>query len=60
MTPSNILAYLPKTLDFLANNNIIDYSLVLVFNIDDPDAKTLDGMSIKIGIIDYLRYYGGL
>ena len=60
MTASNMLAYLPRTLDFLANNNIIDYSLILVFDIDDPMVKTLDGLSIKIGVIDYLRSYGGL
>ena len=55
-----MLADLPKTLSFLSNNNIIDYSLVLVVNIDDVTANTLDGFSIKIGMIDYLRSYGGL
>lgn len=29
-------------------------------NIDDVTAETLDGCSIKIGMIDYLRSYGGL
>lgn len=70
MTASNILTYLPKTLDFLAQNNIIDYSLILAINGENvggaqhkegqkPHAY-LDGCAIKIGIVDYLREYGGL
>ena len=59
-TASNVLADLGKTLEFLSVHNIIDYSLVLVIDILDPLAETLDGFPIKLGVIDYLREYGGL
>ena len=58
ITATNILADLPKTLNFLAKNNIIDYSLILA--IEDQNSGNLDGCPIKIGIVDYLREYGGL
>lgn len=58
ITATNILADLPKTLNFLAKNNIIDYSLILA--VEDQGSGSLDGCPIKIGIVDYLREYGGL
>ena len=60
MSAFNVLEKLPSTLSFLSTNNIIDYSLILAINREDPSAETLDGMPIKVGIVDFLREYGGL
>lgn len=54
----NILRHLPRTLSFLAEHNIIDYSLILVLNVKDPSNELLDGSALRIGVIDYLREFG--
>lgn len=54
----NILKDLSSTLDYLVKNNIVDYSLILVVEIENQKDYYMDGNRFQIGIIDYLREFG--
>lgn len=54
----NVLKHLSATLDYLADNKIIDYSLILVVEIQNADDFYLDGNRFQIGIVDYMREFG--
>lgn len=51
----NVLKHLSATLHYLAENKIIDYSLILVVEIEKVDDFYLDGSRFQIGIVDYMR-----
>ena len=54
----NVLKYLSPTLKYLVDNNIVDYSLILVVEIDNPKDYYMDGNRFHLGIVDYLREFG--
>jgi len=54
------LKHLGSTLDYLAKNNIVDYSLILVVEIENKNDYFLDGNRFQIGIVDYMRDFGNL
>jgi hypothetical protein len=56
----NVLKHLGSTLDYLAKNNIVDYSLILVVEIEQKNDYYLDGNRFQIGIVDYMRDFGNL
>jgi len=56
----NVLKHLSSTLDYLAKNNIVDYSLILVVEIEHKNDYYLDGNRFQIGIVDYMRDFGNL
>jgi hypothetical protein len=54
----NALRYLEPTLGYLCGNKLIDYSLILVMEIEDENDYYMDGNRFTLGIIDYLREFG--
>lgn len=54
----NVLKSLSATLDYLAELNVIDYSLILVVEIENNKDYYLDGNRFQLGIVDYLREFG--
>lgn len=54
----NVLKNLSSTLDYLSENNVIDYSLILVVEIENSEDYYLDGSRFQIGIVDYMREFG--
>ena len=48
------------TLDYLTENNIVDYSLILVVEVENERDYYMDGNRFHIGIVDYLREFGAL
>lgn len=56
----NVLKHLGSTLDYLAEGNIVDYSLILVVEIENEANYYMDGNRFHIGIVDYLREFGAM
>lgn len=56
----NVLKHLNSTLDYLTKNNIVDYSLILVVEIENKRDYYLDGNRFQLGIVDYMRDFGNL
>lgn len=56
----NVLKHLCSTLDYLTKNNIVDYSLILVVEIQKKRDYYLDGNRFQLGIVDYMRDFGNL
>lgn len=54
----NVLKNLASTLDYLCESNVIDYSLILVVEIENSEDYYLDGSRFQIGIVDYMREFG--
>lgn len=51
---------LSATLEYLTENNIVDYSLILVVEIEEDKDYYMDGNRFHIGIVDYLREFGAM
>lgn len=56
----NVLKHLSATLDYLTENNIVDYSLILVVEVENEKDYYMDGNRFHIGIVDYLREFGAM
>lgn len=54
---TDVLQHLKRTVDFLAECGLADYSVSLVVNVD-PREEYLDGSRIKLGIVNYIKDYG--
>ena len=54
----NVLQHLNATVEYLCENNVIDYSLILVVEIENNDDYYLDGNRFQLGVVDYMREYG--
>ena len=52
------MKHLNATLDYLCEHNVIDYSLILVIEIENSEDYYLDGNRFQLGIVDYMRDYG--
>jgi hypothetical protein len=52
------LKNLSATVDYLCDSNVIDYSLILVVEIENSEDYYLDGSRFQIGIVDYMREFG--
>lgn len=51
----NVLKHLSATLDYLVENNIVDYSLILVVEVENQNDYYMDGNRFHLGMVDYLR-----
>lgn len=56
----NVLKQLNNTLNFLSENNVVDYSLILAVEITDNNDYYMDGNRYSFGIVDYLREFGAM
>lgn len=51
----NVIKNLSATLEYLCQSNVIDYSLILVVEIEQSGDYYLDGNRFQIGMVDYMR-----